>query len=815
MSQLTPLMQQYWQIKNSHPDKIILFRMGDFFEMFHQDAITAAPILGIALTSRNKKAQDETPLCGVPYHSVASIINKLLAKGLKVAIVEQVEDPKSTKNLVKRAVTRILTPGMVYDSSLLEGNSGHYMACWLDNTLALIEPTTGESIYYQGVSQKDLSQFLALWPVAELLAEDRILQEFAGFPEKFQKNLVLTSLNEMAFEQEKNLTTSLPKACLSLLSYLQSLNPSDTSFQRNLESSSDLLKALRPFSERTLSESLILSDATLKHLEIFQTANGSEDSLFACVDKTRTSGGARLLRNRLTSPSKKLQQIQKWHEDLDFWRARPESLKRIREVLSGVGDLERRLNRLTQSQCNARDLKSFADSLMNSLEALGIASEMQNSSDLSFDSADLDFIQIAQRMQQALVEDPPLLVRQGGMFVRGLSSNLDELIDLVENAQGILNKIEEREKESTGISNLRIKYNGVFGYSFEISTGQVAKVPAHYIRRQTLANAERFVTEELVELEKKILSAESRRSNLEYEMFCEFKNKLISHSQKYLQVAVRVSELDVTTANAWLSLEKNWVRPEFIPEGESGLYLKNSRHPVVEESLRKSNSPFIANSLELRQGQVLLLTGPNMAGKSTIMRQVALSVLLAQAGLFVPAEIAKMQIFDRIFTRIGASDMLARGHSTFMVEMSETAEMISFATSKSLLILDEVGRGTSTYDGVSLAQAILEFIIHKIGALTIFATHYHELADMAGNFREIRNMHMSVSEKDGEVRFLHTLREGPAQKSYGIYVAKIAGLPESIVSRAQILLKRLENQHQSRPKNESKAEAEKPQLSFL
>lgn len=778
--------------------------------MFHEDAVTAAPILGIALTSRNKKSKDETPLCGVPYHSISGPINKLLAKGLKLAVVEQMEDPKSVKGLVKRAVTRILTPGMVYDATQLDSSSGHYLASFQDQCLAFLDTTTGEAFCYPGLSENDLPKVLALWPVAEVVLRAEVADHLRSLEslQDFLSVLPLTILSAEALSTFSRLNLgnekSVPQAGLNLLAYVQSSRPEDSK-----ELLREAFSMLQEFEIRSLEKTLRLSEATLKHLEIFESSSGSDDSLFKVLDKTRTSGGARLLRKRLTTPSTDLKVITDRHDSVADWFSRPEKLKSIRQSLGQVGDLERRLGRLAQPNCNARDLRSFAESCISSLEALELAE--------GFDQKFQDCAALATRVLRSVVAEPPLLIRQGGMIAKGVDARLDELIALTDDSHSVLAEFEERERQTYSIPTLKVKYNGVFGYSIEVTNTHAAKAPAHYIRRQTLANAERFTTPELVELEKKILSAESRRSDLEYEMFTALKAQLLTQSHLFLKLAAATSELDWCTAAAWLALEDNHVRPLLLAAEERGLRLHNSRHPVVEASLKsREGLAFVSNTIELRAGQVLLLTGPNMAGKSTLMRQVALSVIMAQSGLFVPATQAQMQVFDKIFTRIGASDQLARGQSTFMVEMQETAEMVNFASSRSLLILDEVGRGTSTYDGLSLAQSILEYIVNRIGAMTVFATHYHELAELSNVFAEVRNAHMSVIEKDGEVRFLHTLREGPAQKSYGIYVAKIAGLPESILIRAQILLKKLESGSITKPhRTSSSAGSFIPQLSFL
>ena len=458
----------------------------------------------------------------------------------------------------------------------------------------------------------------------------------------------------------------------------------------------------------------------------------------------------------------------------------------MRQILGQMGDLERRLGKLSQSNGNARDLRALAESTLLGLEALNIAGQkLSEANTLGV---------LAQEILRSIAEEPPLNSKQGGLIQTGVSEALDELIVLATQSQSLIQAMEEREKAATGISSLKIRYNNVFGFYIEITNAHKEKAPAHYLRKQTLANAERFCTEELMELERKVLSAQTRRIEVEIEIYESLRRKTLQNSAAFLTLSASVAHLDVTTAAAWLALEKKFCRPQFS-SGE--LSLKQSRHPVVEHVMRSKQARFVANDIELAKGHCLLLTGPNMAGKSTLMRQVALTALLAQIGFYVPADSALLPIFDHCFTRIGATDQLAQGLSTFMVEMTETSQMLARASSRSLLILDEVGRGTSTFDGMSLAQAILEHLLEHVGAMTFFATHYHELTALSGSRTQLHNAHMRVAESRGDVQFLHTLAMGPAQKSYGLYVAKIAGLPAPVLHRAAQLLKAHEAKAQS------------------
>lgn len=777
---LTPLMKQYWDIKSLHADKILLFRMGDFFEMFHDDAVKAAPILGIALTQRNKKSQDETPMCGMPHHSIAGPINKLLSSGLKVAICDQIEDPKLAKGLVKRAVTRILTPGMVYDSDTLSPNRPHYMAALDEESVSFVDTTSGEAFYVRAPIEETW-HFVSMLEPVELVVEEEFLSEklasFKGmltFHENIANAETLKSTRSNAESLKAAMPTAeLPKTARRLLSYCQSL------------AGQELLRVLRPFEERPLQKRLHLSPTVVRHLELFETYEGhSQGSFFDVIDRTKTSIGRRLLRSLLAFPYIDLQSISKQQDEIKSWLGQPAKLKTIREGLFNVGDLERRIAKISSPQCNARDLAHLSASL---LAADGILRIVEKNL-----SANLQ--ELGARIEKTFVAEPPLLVRQGYMIQKGVSPQLDEWIDLSTNSQQLLSDMEEREKKETGISSLKIRYNNVFGYYIEVTHTHKDKVPARYLRKQTLANAERFYTEELLELEKKVLSAQTRRFECEYEIFEKLRQTALAHSTEILQLAQEVAKIDVSTALSWLALEKSYCLPEFSQTNE--IALRASRHPVVESSMK--SAMFVANDITIAPGSCVLLTGPNMAGKSTLMRQVALTVILGQIGGPVPAAAARLPVLESIFTRIGASDQLSQGLSTFMVEMKETAEMLKDATAKSLVVLDEVGRGTSTYDGLSLAQSILEFLVREKKTFTLFATHYHELTGLESEHPQVLNYHMAIGEKGADIKFLHSLRRGPARKSYGIQVAKLAGLPEQVTQRALTLLSSFEKQSGSK-----------------
>ncbi len=764
-SKLTPLMQQYWDVKSAHEDKILLFRMGDFFEMFHRDAEIAAPVLGIALTARNKKAADETKMCGVPHHSIAGSINKLLQSGFKVAICDQIEDPKFAKGLVKRAVTRILSPGVVFDPDTLDAQRANYIASFDSATVSFLDTTTGEAFYFQVKDPARRARLLrSLNPVEVVVAESS--REQVPLSADYEP---LVSVHE---KLDPASASGEPESALRLSSYAAHMQ------------GETIRETLQPFERRELLDRMELPGTAVRHLEIFETYKGDpRGSLFFAVNRCRTSSGARLLRQWLQFPLVQQPTIARRHDEVEGWLKKPEVLKELRTAFGGLGDIQRRLGKLGNPSCHPRDLQALSESLKAGLEVSRIASDRE---------WDPELIEVAEEISRAIdstiADEPPVQLKHGGVIRRGVSPELDELIELSTNSQQLILDLEAREKEATGIGSLKVRYNNVFGYYIEITNTHKEKVPkGRYERKQTLANAERYLTPELAELESKVLSAQAKRIDLESEIFAGLLKRCLSRGQKLLKLAGLWAETDVVSSLATLALEQNYVRPVFSEDG--GLDLEASRHPVVEQAL---DLPFVANDIRLARGGCLLLTGPNMAGKSTLMRQIAVTAILAQAGAFVPAAKARLPLFDRIFTRIGASDFLSEGLSTFMVEMKETAEMLENATEDSLVVLDEVGRGTSTYDGMSLAQAILEFLLESRQAMTLFATHYHELTELSESYPSLANAHMAIHEKGGEVTFLHQLRTGPANKSYGIHVAKLAGLPASVTKRAQAVLKKLE-----------------------
>ncbi len=777
-------MQQYWEIKSAHNDKVVLFRMGDFFEMFHRDAEIAAPILGIALTSRDKKAEVQTPMCGVPHHSIGPQINKLLAAGHRVAICDQLEDPKLAKGLVKRGVNRILTPGVVYDPDTLDSLTPNYLASIDNRAVAFLDVSSGEAFYYEVREWSEALKLIKVLRPVELVTS----REFIS-PEQ---NSDLSQLGCLIteFNQLPQAVSEQPKACSLLLNYATHLQGANS------------LSVIPAFEKRDLLNRLELSPTVIRHLEIFETTKGeARGSLFYSINRCKSSAGARLLKQWLSFPLAQKQAIETRLNHVQFYFEQSSVLETIRQKLGALGDIERRLGKTANPSCHPRDLIALADSLQTGVEASMLAKH-KSWSKPALEKA----LKISGQILQTIVDEPPAQIKNGGIIRTGTDGTLDELIELSTNSQSKVLELEAREKELTGISSLKVRFNSVFGYYIEITHTHKSKVPTdRYERKQTLANAERYTTPELSEIEQKVLTAQARRVELELAVFEDLRRQIQTSALELLTLAREWAELDVLTSFAWIAIEQNYVRPAFNEVGD--LELEGSRHPVVEQSLK---APFVANSLDLKAHNCLLLTGPNMAGKSTLMRQVAITSLLAQAGGFVPALRADLPIYDRFFTRIGASDFLSEGLSTFMVEMQETAEMLHNASARSLVILDEVGRGTSTYDGMSLAQAILEHLLSSTKAMVLFATHYHELTTLVQQFPQVQNAHMAIHEKSGQITFLHSLVAGAANKSYGIHVANLAGIPKQVTARAQSILKSLEKKSQS-----IVGEAESNQLGFF
>lgn len=773
-------MAQHAEQKTLHPDKLLFFRMGDFYELFDEDAIIAAPILGIALTVRNRKSEDTTKMCGMPHHSIAGPINKLLNAGYKIAICDQLENPKEVKGLVKRGVTRVLSPGMVYDPEELDAIKANYLCSYDEKNIVFFEATTGDAFYFDRVASLNIQSIIEILSPAEVVLTKVEKQKYLQ-----QKTSVAGPyVSEFEIDPDWKVPAglkdyaTLPKPFQALLQYAVSMQ------------GEDLLSTLQPIQKRRWQSFLQLNSTVIKHLEILQTYDGEKKGSFIhSLQRTRTSSGARLWKQWALFPLTDIDEITKRQDQVEFWvkNFHPSEkicgVKAIREQLSGLGDIERRMGKICHPNSSPQDLLRMAQSLQAGLK-LSAMTPFYSYSAKAIEAADKCY----QEITNAIVEDAPALFNKTYFIKKGVRQDLDEWIDLTNNAEEKIKAMESSEQEKLGIPSLKIRYNNVFGYYIEVTNTHKKKVPASYLRKQTLTNAERYTTEDLQELERKVLSAKTKRFELENQVFKDIKENLLNSAAYILGLAKQWAELDVSTSLAHLAVEMKMVRPVFSKN--RSYKIKKLRHPVVE-LIQKT--PFIANDFSLENGSGILLTGPNMAGKSTIMRQIAVCSILAQMGSFVPAEACELPILDRIFTRIGASDSLSEGLSTFMVEMKECVEILNEATKDSLIIMDEIGRGTSTYDGMSLAQAIIESLMDQGTSYLIFSTHYHELTKLEAKFSKLKNYHMSIMEKGKDLSFLYLLKEGAANRSYGIHVASLAGMPKSLVKRAEAILKDLES----------------------
>ncbi|MBE8162490.1 MAG: DNA mismatch repair protein MutS [Bdellovibrionaceae bacterium] len=769
---MTPLMKQYWDIKSQHKDKILLFRMGDFFELFHEDAKVAAPLLNIRLTYRNKKSTEKTPMCGFPHHSLKLPIATLLSQGYKVAICDQVEEASEAKILVKREVTHILSPGMVYDPDTLDALSQYFIAAYDESSVAFLDLSTGEAFYYIINTEEEALALLHLLKPVELVVT---AQQRAYWLNK-NKNFHLSVHSKKPEEVIKN-TKNPPiiyeaSAVNFLLSYIHTVKPNITHTQA--------------FKKRSLKNSFTISDQSLYNLEVFKNYEGqNKGSLFSVINKTRTAGGARLLKDYLKFPLTDKAKIISRQNKIKYWVQQTLELKAVRQHLSLVGDIQRSLLKLSYPSCHPRDILFLSKSLKAAAEVYDLLSD-EDKKYLPQEIIIAAF-KISEQVDNTLVADPPSALKNGGFIKPYANAQLDELRSSSQEGDSYLQNLAETERERTGISSLKISYSPVFGFYIEVTNTHKDKVPLEYKAKQSLKQATRYGYAPLDKVADKLLLAKQKTLSLEYECLNDLKKEVSQYFSDFLLLSRFINETDVLSSLSWLALENNYICPEFT---ENHLSLLASRHPVLEQLQN-----FTANDIHLKQGCGIVLTGPNMAGKSTIMRQVALSVLLCQIGSFVPARQAQLCLFDGIYTRIGASDILSEGVSTFMLEMQETASILKTASTQSLVVLDEIGRGTSTYDGLSLAQAILEYFLSKTKATLLFSTHYHEIASLESRYSNMENQHMAVKEntqKDNSIEFLYTLTKGSANKSYGLYVAKLAGLPTDLLNRAKDILHQLE-----------------------
>ncbi len=804
MAGMTPMMTQYLETKKQYPDCILFYRLGDFYEMFFEDALTASKALEITLTGKDCGLEERAPMCGVPFHAVDSYLNKLVQKGFKVAIAEQMEDPKQAKGLVKREVIRVVTPGTITSAQALDEEKNNYLSgiVYLGECfgIASADITTGDFFVTEVHSERDLFDEINKFSPSEIICNDAFYVsgvDVEGLKERYQVSL--SALDSRFFEDE---------TCRKILrehyhvGSLDGLGLADLDagviaagcvMQYLYETQKSTLEHLTTITPYQVGQYMVIDAATRRNLELVETMREKQKkgTLLWVLDKTRTAMGARLLRSFIEQPLIHKEEILARQEAVQELNLNYISREEIREYLNAVYDLERLIGRISYKTANPRDLLAFKNSLAMIPHIKGLLKDSVSPL-LKTLGEELDPLEdLKELVEQAIVEEPPISIRDGGMIREGFHEEADKLRHAKTEGKTWLAQLEAKEKEATKIKNLKIKFNKVFGYYFEVSNSFKDQVPAHFIRKQTLVNGERFTSDELKNLEDIIMGAEEKLVSLEYELFCQVRDQIASQVLRIQKTAKAVAGIDVFAALSTVATRNDYVKPSINERGT--IHIKNGRHPVVERMMR--DDQFIANDTTLNNGKdrISIITGPNMAGKSTYMRQVALIVLMAQIGSFVPAQEADIGICDRIFTRVGASDDLASGQSTFMVEMTEVANILRNATKNSLLVLDEIGRGTSTFDGLSIAWAVVEHISSTklLGAKTLFATHYHELTELEGTISGVKNHCIAVKEQGDDIVFLRKIVRGGADKSYGIQVAKLAGVPASVIARAKEIAKEL------------------------
>lgn len=804
MAKFTPMMQQYLEIKEQYKDCILFYRLGDFYEMFFEDALTASKELGITLTGKNCGQEERAPMCGVPFHSCDSYINKLVSNGYKVAICEQMEDPATCKGLVKRDVTRVVTPGTNLSNQTLEDSDNNYILCVFYEEsgigAAFCDITTGEFKTTQVKSTRELMDEINKFAPAEIVCNEAFLISGVDFNYiKDKVGAIVYNIESYHFAED---------ACEEAIrnqfkvSNLQGLGLED--FPYGVIASGALLSYLHETQKNALGHLMnlvpystkgymMIDSSTRRNLELTETMRekNKRGSLLWVLDKTKTAMGGRMLKSFVEQPLVNPAEIEERYDAVEALKENMITREELREYMQPIYDLERLTTKISYRSANPRDLIAFKTSVSLLPPIKTLLSEFE-SGILANLWKDLDELEdLYELLEESIVEEPPIQVKEGGIIKEGYREDLDLLRRAKTEGKTWLAELEEREREKTGIKNLKIKYNKVFGYYLEVTKSYQNLVPEYYIRKQTLANAERYTTEELDDIAGKVLGAEDKMMALEYELFSEIRETLAQQMKRVQKTAHVIATLDAFCSLALVAEQNNYVRPVLNTRGI--IDIKNGRHPVVEKMI--SNDMFVANDVYLdnKDHRVSIITGPNMAGKSTYMRQSALIVLMAQMGSFVPAKRAAIGVVDRIFTRVGASDDLASGQSTFMVEMSEVANILRNATRDSLIILDEIGRGTSTYDGLSIAWSVVEYIsdARLLGAKTLFATHYHELTELEGKLSNVNNYCIAVKEQGDDIVFLRKIIKGGADRSYGIQVAKLAGVPDLVIERAKEILAEL------------------------
>lgn len=817
----TPLMKQYNEIKNKYPDACLLFRVGDFYETFGEDAVRAAQILGITLTKRGAGSETETALAGFPHHSINTYLPKLVKAGLRVAICDQLEDPKMTKTIVKRGVTELVTPGVSMNDEVLQSKSNNFLASIYFGKkslgVAFLDVSTGEFLVSQG-NEEYIDKLLQNFRPSEILIPKQFKNQFHSvFGDDFhnffledwvyKEDYALESLtkhfqtNSLKGFGVEELTEGLI-ASGAILYYLSETQHNKIQHITNIQ--------------RIAEDAYVWMDKfTIRNLELYHSYNPNAVTLLDVIDKTLSPMGARLLKRWLALPLKDITKIRSRHEVISYLKSNPEVLQQIQYQIKQISDLERLISKVATGKISPREVNFLKDSLdaIIPIKTLALASENEALRIIgdSLHACEL----LREKIKTTIQEDAPVSVNKGNAIAVGVHAELDELRAISSTGKGYLEELEQRESAASGIPSLKVSFNNVFGYYIEVRNTHKDKVPAEWIRKQTLVNAERYITEELKEYESKILGAEEKIHQLENQLFEQLVNWIATYIKHVQLNANLIAQLDCLTSFTQLAIDNNYVCPDL--DESYDLEIKEGRHPVIEKQL-PVGVPYISNDvyLDRETQQIIMITGPNMSGKSAILRQTALIVLMAQMGSFVPAESVRMGVVDKIFTRVGASDNISMGESTFMVEMNETASILNNISERSLVLLDEIGRGTSTYDGISIAWAISEYLHeHPNKPKTLFATHYHELNEMEVTFDRIQNFNVSVKELKDTVLFIRKLVKGGSAHSFGIHVAKMAGMPQIVIQKAQKLLKQLEKRHSSEELSGIKSANDELQLSFF
>lgn len=802
---LTPMMQKYLETKEEYKDCILFYRLGDFYEMFFEDAKICSQELELTLTGKSCGLEERAPMCGVPFHAVDGYLNKLVSKGYKVAICEQVEDPKLAKGLVKRAVTRVVTPGTNLDTKALDESRNNYLMCVVYTTnaygVSYVDVTTGDYYLAEFESENQLLDEIGKVVPSEIICNDPFLVSGIDFADlQARLGMVVSAIDAWYFDEDKCYDTlkhhfkvgSLNG--LGLDGYSIGIIAAGAALEYLEETQKISLDHITKITPYVSDRYMLLDRATRRNLELCETMRekAKRGSLFWVLDKTKTAMGARMLRNAIEQPLLSKEEIDQRLDTIEALNQNAINREEIREYLGPIYDLERLISKISYRSANPRDLIAFRQSLSMLPPIKQVLNSFEEGTLLKQYGQEMDALEdLFALIDASIMEEPPLTVREGGMIKDGYNEEVDHLRRAKTDGKQWLADLLEKEKERTDIKNLKIKYNKVFGYYLEVTNSYKDLVPDDWTRKQTLANAERYTTPRLKELEDSIMGAEDRLCNLEYSIFCDVREKIYAQIGKVQTTAKIIAAVDMFASLALVAEQNNYVRPQITTDGK--IDIREGRHPVVEKMIR--NDMFVSNDtyLDDKKHKIAIITGPNMAGKSTYMRQTALLVLMAQIGSFVPAQSAQIGIVDRIFTRVGASDDLASGQSTFMIEMTEVANILRNATKNSLIILDEIGRGTSTFDGLSIAWAVVEYIANTklLGAKTLFATHYHELTELEGKLESVDNYCIAVKEQGEDIVFLRKIIKGGADKSYGIQVAKLAGVPENVLKRAREIVQQL------------------------